>query len=205
MNNAVNKKLKMLNSRALNEESDQQYLDHYYVYTNGDTKKSTKIKRNLKLLLEHIAVLGIKTEVEVRIHELGFGDTKEARTLVQYELCKGTVEDCVNKLKDYLLTPNEVINRIILDMIEMSEYCDMNTACITGLFDTHGICGTTFANPMLEIDGVKANMMYEAMKSHAEAYKDNVNEKYKFNVGSNIIVPSGSGGGTILNSKGQKT
>lgn len=188
------------------EAAAQALLDNYDVYVGG-AKEPIKVKRCLVHLLKELAQHGPKTNVRVDIYyavgtEAGPVLKKCKMVGPDDEGNEAHVGDAIDALKDHLITPTQVIQRLTAMLAELGEFCDMNTVTITAMFDTHGIVGTTYANPATEIDEPRAGMMYESMKSHAEAYKDKVNATYGFKIGSNIIMPGSPG--QLLGPTGRK-
>ena len=176
----------------------------------GGTKKPERVRRCVIHLLKALAEHKPSTKVKVHIY---YAVAKDGEKLLKKCQMVGpdeeggedkTVADAMEGLKGFIITPTEVIQRITALVAELGEFCDINTVSITAMFDTHGIAGTTYANPATDITEPKAGMMYQAIKSHAEAYKDQLKKVYGMNIGSNIILPGDGGAGGLVGPGGKK-
>jgi len=195
-------KLEELETIPITDETEaQERLDNYDLYIGG-AKEPERVKRCLVHLLSAMAKHKPSAEVQVHIY-YAVNTEKDGPVLKKCKMIgpddegkPAHIGDAIDVLKLHLLTPSQIIQRLTMTLAEMGEFCDMNTVCITAMFDTHGIAGTTYTNPATEIDESRAHMMYESMKSHAESYKDKVNKTYGFKIGNNIILP-GAGQGLV--------
>jgi hypothetical protein len=181
-------------SMTVNDETKKEIdeLLNRYELKVGKGKKET-CPRNLTVLLRRLSDLKPEYKVKVVVYGLRNGSKKGQVDLVKYQLISDRVDNAIKRLMELLITPSELMHNLLTELHNMSEYCDVNTVAITGLFDTHGIAGNTFGNPCLPITQERANMMYEAMKSHAENYKDRVKKmhpEFKFKDDSSVIAAS---------------